>query len=109
MKQPQSLSRGHQKLILSVSLAVNVVLIISVIIMLFINNSVSDTARINAFQSTYCTEKYDQMLQSYDKTYDAEHAAQAKNTYAMTVCLKNYKTGQPLDLSSLQKQVDDTK
>lgn len=55
-----------------------------------------------------CEEQYQQRLDDFDKIYpdDPEAAAEAKNTYAITVCLRNYKTGEPLDLQPLVDQVN---
>lgn len=92
------------KIALAGSLVLNIIFLVGFIAL----NSLSDISRIRAFQQHYCGEKYEAMLRSVAEGQDEEHARQAQLVYAMTVCLKNYKTGEPLDLDPLVKQVEAT-
>lgn len=92
------------KIALVVSLTLNVMFFAGWIAL----SSTSDVLRLNVFQQQYCVDNYEEMLQQVAEGQDGEHAEQAKMVYAMTVCLKNYKTGESLDLEPLVKQVEET-
>ena len=93
---------------LKVGLVASLVLNVACIAGLIALNSTSDILRLNAIQQHYCSDNYEAMLQQVAEGQDEEHAKQAQMVYAMTVCLKNYKTGESLDLEPLVKQVEET-
>jgi hypothetical protein len=66
-----------------------------------------DYARINSMQNEFCSFKFQRVLDNIDKQYgdDPQRAAALKNNFAINVCLKNYKTGQRLDVQPLVDQV----
>ena len=67
-------------------------------------------ATLSADQAYYCGEGYDKAMRDIDAMeLNGDDVAARKNVYAMTVCLRNYKNGQDLDLSPLVKQVNETK
>jgi hypothetical protein len=96
------------------SLILNVLLIMWVAFGLWANWYIDSTgvlkyAEINAFQYKFCERDYQRNLDDIDKTYgtdDPKRAADLKNSYAINVCLKNYKTGERLDVQPLVDQVD---
>ena len=66
-------------------------------------------ATLNADQAYYCGEGYNKVMRDIDAMgLNNNDMAARKNVYAMTVCLRNYKTGQDLDLSPLVQQVNET-
>ena len=68
---------------------------------------VLDYAQIRAMHFEICEEKYQRMLDRIDQqfSYDLRRAADEKNSFAINMCLKNYKTGERLDIQPLVDQV----
>lgn len=66
-----------------------------------------DYAQITGFQNHFCGQYFQRMLDNIDKQYpgDPERAAAQKNSFAINICLKNYKTGERLDVRPLVDQV----
>jgi hypothetical protein len=94
------------------SLVLNVLLILWTLLGFFMTwyldtSGALDHAAINAYQHRFCEQYYQRMLDNIDKQYgdDPQRAADLKNSYAINVCLKNYKTGERLDIQPLIDQV----
>ena len=58
-------------------------------------------AQLDYANAYFCKDMYDNIVRQLNS--DESRAA-----YAMTTCLKNYKNGKDLDISSLIKQVNET-
>ena len=103
------------KALLIASLMINVLLIGYVLFVevrgsIVANDDALFYATLNADQAYYCGEGYDKVMRDIDAMgLNNNDMATRKNVYAMTVCFRNYKTGQDLDLSPLVKQVNETK
>lgn len=99
---------------LRVSVLLNVILactILFIAVISFTNNrtDASFYADLNDHQRYYCQDRYDKAMQDIAaQNLSPDETSARKNTYAMTVCLKNYKTGKELDLTPLVEQVNRT-
>ena len=66
-----------------------------------------DFAEIQATNYRMCEQNYQRTLDRIDQQYsdDQERADSIKNSFAINICLKNYKTGERLDVQPLIDQV----
>lgn len=66
-----------------------------------------DKAEYNAINDRLCRQNYQRILDDIDQQFpdDPKRAADTKNSFAINVCLRNYKTGEKLDLQPLVDQV----
>lgn len=94
------------------SLILNVVLILYVMAGFLLGSyveksGVTDIAEYNAIKDKMCEQNYQRILDGYDNQYasDPKRAHDAKNSFAINVCLRNYKTGEQLNLKPLIDQV----
>lgn len=94
---------------LKLSIALNILLLVGVILYLFTPIIVGDKltiAQLGAIQQYYCEDHYRQMLDKLGS--EGADPTRTKMVYALTTCLKNYKTGQSLDLKPLVDQINQT-
>ena len=89
------------KKLLVISVVVNTVLAVA-LLSLFLAEKIApntDIAEFTYLQEKLCGEDYEMQLAMRE-------SEEAKKVYAITVCMKNYKTGEPLDLKPLEDQVE---
>lgn len=101
-----------QKTIFLASLIINAGLIIYLVagfaVRWYVDSSGTlDMAQYNYIKNKMCEQNYQRILDDLDKQY-AERAEGLKNSFAINVCLRNYKTGEQLDLQPLVDQVNKT-
>lgn len=89
------------KKLLIISVVVNAALVTALLSLFFPDKIASNTdvAEFTYLQEKLCGEDYERQLAMRD-------SEEAKKVYAITVCMKNYKTGEPLDLKPLEDQVE---
>lgn len=88
--------------VLKLSLVFNALFIIGSLVYFFVLlpyvNQNLTIAQFNNLQQDICGQHYNDFLKSFPTDQD-------KKAFAITTCLRNYKTGQDLDLSPLEAQV----
>lgn len=87
--------------LLKLSLALNALLIIGGMAYFALTsyaNQNLELAEFNALQQSICGQHYNQYL-------NARPTEQSKKAFAIDACLRNYKTGQDLDLTPLEAQI----
>lgn len=86
------------KAVLIASLSLNGLLILYIIGGFIVASQVTDYSMYSAMRDKLCQQDYQKTLNDYDKQFisDPQMAADAKNSFAINVCQRNYKTGQPL-------------
>lgn len=92
---------NSSKKLLIISLVVNAVLAVTLLSLFFPDKIApnTDVAEFTYLQEKLCGEDYERQLAMRD-------SEEAKKVYAITVCLKNYKTGEALNLKPLEDQVE---
>lgn len=101
MKKQSKFKISWQKVTLVVSVILNLVFITSYVAVEGIGRHKTALAQLNYMTTYFCEDRYDNIMSQLGTN-------ESKNAYAMTVCLRNYKTGKDLDLSPLLKQVNET-
>lgn len=102
------------KTVLYISLTLNILLIgyitfVGVVSYIAEKNDSLFYAELQAMQEYYCGEGYEKAMRDIDNQgHEPDVVAVRKHVYAMTVCLRNYKTGDDLDLTPLTDQVNRT-
>lgn len=92
------------KKLLTISLILNAIFIVFIIaglIFIALPKQNIDLALFNTIQQKICGEDYQKYLQQVGEA----HGEEGKNAFAITTCLRNYKTGQDLNLKPLEDQV----
>lgn len=110
-KAPDGLRQKRNRLLIA-SLSLNAVLITLIAGFYGLSWYIEKTnalliAESAAYHMYFCEEKYDDMMRLIEQN-DTDQIEQTKNAFALGTCLKNYKTGEPLDLSPLIDQVNET-
>lgn len=100
MKKPLKFKISWQKVALVSSLILNVVFITGFVVTQALGPKTA-IAQLNYMNTYFCEDMYDNIMSQLGTD-------ESKNAYAMTACLRNYKTGKDLDLLPLLKQVNET-
>lgn len=100
----------HKKMLFITSLILNILLILGILASVILNSKISSISRHSAILYQLCEEDYSKILADFDRQFpdNPQQAAEHKKAFAITTCLRNYRTGQPLDLQPLANQVDAT-
>lgn len=95
------------KLALIISVSLNILLILYIAVSAILRSQITEFTLYNSLTDSMCGDEYQKTLNDFDKQFagNLEKAAQAKNSFAINVCHRNYKTGQQLDLTPLIQQV----
>src|SRR5688572_20455078 len=94
------------KIFLIISVVINVLFIGFEIARAYvINAGLLDYVEYQYLHQRMCEDDFQAKMDQIDKSYGPERAPGIKNSYAINVCLKNYKTGEQLDLQPLVDQV----
>lgn len=97
-KKDQNRFRGP----LIISVALNVLFAaLTALTILSLKPSDTTIAEYNALQKELCETNYDKYLNQWGEANGDE----SKKSFAMLVCLRNYKTGESLDLTPLSAQI----
>lgn len=94
------------KIALIVSTVFNVLLLLYIVGTLVTEALITDYAVYQGIKHQLCEVEYQNILNDYDtRMTDPAVAHSYKNNFAINVCLRNYKTGEPLNLQPLVDQV----
>lgn len=94
-------------LLLVISVVLNVLLGMYIALGFFAASQISNFAQYNAIHDKLCEQDYQKTLDDYARQFadDPQRANDSKMSFALNVCHRNYKTGEPLDLQPLVDQV----
>lgn len=102
MASSKKKNQNRFKNLLIVSVALNILFIfLTALTILSLRFSDTTVAEYNALQTELCETNYDKYLNRWGEANGDE----GKKSFAMLVCLRNYKTGEPLDLKPLDEQI----
>lgn len=90
------------------SLIVNAILVVWLSAIYFVDtNGALDFAEIHRLNYGICQENYQRILDKIDQQNadDPKKATALKNSFALNICLRNYKTGERLDVQPLIDQI----
>lgn len=100
MKKQSKFKISWQKVALVSSVILNIVFITGFIVVQALAPKTA-LAQLDYSNRYFCEDMYDNIISQLDSD-------EARAVYAMTTCLRNYKNGENLDLTSLIKQVNET-